>query len=191
MSGNSSAAYRWSFLLLVFGMVIAGQAQANSTTDQTSLLPIDQVISASKTNMLANFVQLSPPASPCSVITYAVCNYFLPANDYVTFTLSPSIQFNNAPCLQANLNSLTITFENAPPVPIFVWLSSGGGTNSTPPIYMTGASFTMPKPSGTLANNSWFSATTVQWTQLCVQAIYPNPPPTTFYYPGSCTIVYQ
>lgn len=191
MSDKLTTLYPWSFLLLVLSLTITGQVQADLTAEKISLFPMDQVISISKPNIPVNFVQLSPPPSPCSVISYAACNYFVPANDYVIFSLSPSIQLNTSPCLATNLNSLTLTFENAPPVPILVWLSSGGGTNSSPPVYMTGATLTMPKPSGTLPINSWFSATTVQWTQLCVQAIYPNPPPTTLYYPGSFMILYQ
>ncbi len=122
---------------------------------------------------------VTAPTSMCNVITYVPCNYIIPPNDYVNFTTS--INLTNC----STLNSMMLTFEAAPTVPIFVWLSNA--TTSTPPIYMNTASTTISKTTSSML--SWFDSTT--WTNLCVQAIYSDPPPSTLYYPMSCMIVYQ
>ena len=138
----------------------------------------------------AQLIQSITPGTPCTIFSYVTCNYLIPANDYVTFSIpSPYINLGGA-CLAANLRTVTITFEAAPSVPLFVWLvgtlGSGGAATTTTPVYMANNSQTIYKSS----IPSWFTATAI-YNQICVQAIYPSPPPTTFYYPMSCTIVYQ
>jgi hypothetical protein len=129
----------------------------------------------------------TPPASPCTIVSYAPCNYLIPPNDYVAFDLAPAINFA-ANCPSSALNTVNITFEATPSAPMLVWLQTSGGTNSTA-VYMTTASITLPTGYFGTGTASWFNGG--PWTKLCVQVIYPTPPPTTFYYPQSCTIVYQ
>lgn len=126
-----------------------------------------------------------PPASPCTVVSYAACNYIIPSNDSVAFTLSTPISFANCPAEQ--VSTATITFQGTPSVPIFVWLSNA--TASTTPVYMTGTTQSITKAWFGSGATSWFGGG--PWTTLNVQAIYPSPPPTTYFYPISCTIVYQ
>lgn len=126
-----------------------------------------------------------PPASPCTVVSYAAGNYILPANDYVTFSLANDISFANCPVAQ--LSVATITFQGTPNVPLFVWLSNSSA--STTPVYMTAATQTITKAWFGTGSTSWFGGG--PWTKLNVQAIYPSPPPAGNFYPISCTIVYQ
>ena len=147
---------------------------------------IDRVVSFSRPACRVYFAQCTePPASPCTIVGYAACNYPLPPNDSVSFSLSGEISFASCPADQ--LNSATITFQATPNVPIFVWLSNA--TSSTSPVYMTGANLTITKAWFGGGSTSWFGGG--PWTTLNVQAIYPSPPPTGYYYPISCTIVYQ
>ena len=126
-----------------------------------------------------------PPASPCTVVSYAACNYIIPSNDSVAFSLVNPISFVNCPAEQ--VSTATITFQGTPNVPIFVWLSNA--TARTTPVYMTGATQSITKAWFGSGATSWFGGG--PWTTLNVQAIYPTPPPTTYFYPISCTIVYQ
>ncbi len=126
-----------------------------------------------------------PPASPCTVVSYAVCNYPLLPNDSVAYSLANQISFTNCPAEQ--VSTATITFQATPSVPLFVWLSNA--TTTTPKIYMTGGTQTITKAWFDSGGTSWFGGG--PWTTLNVQAIYPSPPPTTYFYPISCTIVYQ
>ncbi len=146
----------------------------------------DRVVTCSCAKPPVHFAQCKePPASPCTVVAYAACNYFVPANDYVTFPLANDISF--ASCPADNVSTATITFQATPNVPLFIWLSNA--TSSTTPVYMTGASQTITKAWFGAGATSWFGGG--PWTTLNIQAIYPSPPPDTFYYPISCTIVYQ
>lgn len=146
----------------------------------------DRVLRLSSYAMPVIPVQFNePPASPCTVVSYAACNYLIPANDSVTFSLANPVSFANCPAEQ--VSTATITFQGTPDIPIFVWLSNA--TASTTPVYMTGATQTITKAWFGLGTTSWFGGG--PWTTLNVQAIYPSPPPTTYYYPISCTIVYQ
>ena len=146
----------------------------------------DRVLPVS--NIAAPVIQAQfnePPASPCTVVSYAACNYLIPSNDSVTFSLATPISFTNCPVEQ--VSTATITFQGTPNIPIFVWLSNA--TASTTPVYMTGATQTITKAWFGSGTTSWFGGG--PWTTLNVQAIYPSPPPTTYFYPISCTIVYQ
>ena len=132
---------------------------------------------------------INAPSPMCNIVAYAPCNYIIPPNDYVNFTINTAIDLAGT-CTAAQLNTVTLTFEAAPSIPIFVWLSGTVGvtvTNTTP-VYMNTGSITISK--STTAMASWFT-TGANWTTLCVQAIYSDPPPSTLYYPMSCTIVYQ
>lgn len=165
-----------------------GYAQDRITEHQPAQMLTDKVILNFAPNVQAQLVQSITPGAPCTIFSYIPCNYLIPANDYVTFTI-PSSGINlGGSCLAANLRTVTITFETAPSVPIFVWLTGTavGSETSTTPVYMNNASQTVYKSS----LSTWFT-TSATYTTLCVQAIYPSPPPTTFYYPQSCTIVYQ
>lgn len=152
----------------------------------------DGVISVSKSLIPFHLAAVSAPTAPTVLLSKVVCNYIVPTNDYVAFSLPYSIVIPAAGASkETNYNSIMITFEVAPTVPIFVWLqqTATGGT-TTGPIYVnqSSASVVIPYYSG----NTWFeqtAATTMGY--LCIQGIYPTPPPTTFYYPISCTIVYQ
>lgn len=175
-------------LLFIACSSVIGYAQTGTTDDQPAQMLTDKVILNFAQNVHAQLIQSITPGTPCTIFSYIPCNYLIPANDYVTFTIPTSINLGGS-CLAVNLRTVTITFETAPSVPIFVWLTgtlSGGGTTSTTPVYMTNASQTIYKSS----LSTWFT-TSATYTTLCVQAIYPSPPPTTFYYPMSCTILYQ
>ena len=132
---------------------------------------------------------IAAPSPMCNIVAYAPCNYIIPPNDYVNFTINTAINLAGT-CTAAQLNTVTLTFEVAPSVPIFVWLSGtvGATVTNTTPIYMNTAATTISKSTSAMA--SWFT-TDANWTTLCVQAIYSDPPPSTLYYPMSCTIVYQ
>jgi hypothetical protein len=146
----------------------------------------ERVVCATGHQSVARFAQYNePPASPCTVVSYAACNYLVPSNDYVSFSLANDISFTTCPAAQ--VHTATITFQAAPTAPLFVWLSNASG--STTPVYMTGATQTITKAWFGAGATSWFGGG--PWTTLNVRAIYPNPPPSTYYYPISCTIVYQ
>ena len=152
------------------------------TTDYTS----DRVLSVPDIAGPVIHAQCNePPASPCTVVSYAACNYLIPANDSVTFSLATPISFTNCPVEQ--VSTATITFQGTPNIPIFVWLSNA--TAETTPVYMTASTQTITKAWFGSGTRSWFGGG--PWTTLNVQAIYPSPPPTTYFYPISCTIVYQ
>ncbi len=161
--------------------------QPSVADDKMDKEVVDRVLWIKKPNIPVNLVAaLGAPNPMCNIVTLVPCNYIIPPNDYVTF--STNIVINNCPVNAtynpSPLNTVTLTFAVAPTVPIFVWLTSA--TTATTPVYMNNASITISKT----AFPNWFTASTT-WTNLCVQAIYPNPPPTTLYYPMSCTIVYQ
>lgn len=175
-------------LLFVAGSAAICHAQTGTTDAQPAQMLSDKVIPNFATNAPTQLIQSITPGAPCTIFSYIPCNYLIPANDYVTFTI-PSSGINlGGSCLAANLRTVTITFEAAPSVPVFVWLAGtvGVGTTSTTPVYMTNASQTIYQTS----LSTWFTTSAI-YTQLCVQAIYPSPPPTTLYYPMSCTVVYQ
>lgn len=178
------------FLLGVFWLAHCCQAKPGASKQPACSMAVDNVVSLFQSNIPARLTAVTAPTAPCMVLSYAVCNYFVPVNDYVTFGLSNNINLAaGQPCPSTSLNTVTITFEAAPTVPIFVWLQSTPGTTSTTPVYMTGGSITIPNIGGT---NSWFTTpTTATMTTLCIQAVYPTPPPDTLYYPVSCTILYQ
>lgn len=152
----------------------------------------DRVLSPLGSNVPAQFVgSVNAPNPMCNIITYVPCNYIIPPNDYVTF--STSINLTNCPVVALTnpnpLNTVTLTFEAAPPGPIFVWLTNGATPAvTTTPVYMTNAAITISRTTSTMT--SWFTPGTT-WTGLCVQAIYSDPPPSTLYYPMGCMIVYQ
>ncbi len=163
-------------------------SMADRSRNMAAMHGTDQVLSIIKSNVPVNLAVIAAP-TPCAIVSYASCNYLIPSNDYVTFDLATDIAFTT--CTTGQLNTATITFAAAPSVPLFVWLSytTGGTTTSTTPVYMTGASETINKAWFGAGATSWFSGG--PWTTLNVQAIYPTPPPSTLYYPISCTIVYQ
>lgn len=144
------------------------------------------------------------PSPPCTIVAYAPCNYLIPANDYASFTLTTPLTILSSgattigQCLKGSLNTVSVSFQTAPPagVAVLVWLTGtvGGAAATTQPVYMTNATQTFSTgyfsdPTPGVNPYTWFAAGT--WTNLCVQAIYPSPPPTSFYYPQSCTVVYQ
>ena len=136
-----------------------------------------------------SWAQYSPPNPPCTVLGYAPCTYLIPANDYVLFPINGGTGITIPdPDHTCKLNSVTITFQGAPTVPLLVWLT--GDATSSVPVYMNGASVTVPSSFFGTGGTSWFAASQT-WTNVAVQAIYPNPPPSTFYYPESCTILFQ
>lgn len=150
----------------------------------------DTVVSGKIKNVPALLAaSINAPSPMCNIVAYAPCNYIIPPNDYVNFTINTAINLAGT-CTAAQLNTVTLTFEAAPSVPIFVWLSGTVGvtTTSTTPVYMNTAATTISKSTAAMA--SWFT-TDANWTTLCVQAIYSDPPPSALYYPMSCTIVYQ
>ena len=173
---------------IVLGLNLLSEAKTEISGVQPRKILGDNVILNLDPNLRVLTVQSITPGAPCTIMSYTPCNYFIPANDYVTFTLNPSINLTSTSCPATSLRSVTINFEATPSVPIFVWLSDGAGTpTTTTPVYMIGATKTIYQTEANLSN--WFSAT--NFNRLCIQAIYPSPPPTTFYYPMSCTIVYQ
>ncbi len=139
-------------------------------------------------------VAVSAPTAPTVLVTKVVCNYIVPVNDYVAFPISYTGGIPipaSGLAKETNYNSIMITFEVQPTAPIFIWLqqTATGGTSTTP-VYVnqSSPSVVIPYYSG----NTWFeqsTATTMGY--LCIQGIYPTPPPTSFYYPVSCMIVYQ
>lgn len=137
---------------------------------------------------------VTTPVGPCTVLGYAVSNYFVPPNDYLLVPINGTSGISIPLATACTLNSVTITFQGAPSVPLLVWLTDNAttpGTTSTP-VYVNGSSLTVPKSffgTGTTTPN-WF-ALGQNWKGLAIQAIYPNPPPSTFYYPESCTILFQ
>ncbi len=189
MSAHSTTFFWSVFWSLVWVISVHNLALADAMPVSKTHPLTDRVMSLSKSNINTKLAVITAP-TPCVIMSYAVCNYPIPPTDSVYFTLSQSISFGT--CTTAQLNTATITFQAAPTIPIFVWLSnidgSGSVTASSSPIYMTGASDTISKNWFGTAATSWFSGT---WNTLNVQAIYPSPPPTTYYYPISCTIVYQ
>ena len=173
----------FTFIAMAINFESCGRDSARHSSG--SIEP-DRVVCATGYQSVARFAQYNePPASPCTVVSYAACNYLVPANDSVTFALANDISFTICPASQ--VNTATITFQATPSVPLFVWLSNA--TASTTPVYMTGATQTITKAWFGAGATSWFGGG--PWTTLNVQAIYPNPPPSTYYYPISCTIVYQ
>lgn len=207
--------------LSLLGLLITefDQVRAKTGRDKGESIATDTVTSISDAHVPWKLALLpSAPTPPCAIISYAPCNYLIPANDYASFSLSPNISFSftsggtfTGLCPKASLNTVTISFQAPPPagVALVVWLSGtinvGGTTYSynTQPVYMTNAtqSFSTNYFTDSTANPySWFSnpvdthgtpSAAVAWTNLNVQAIYPSPPPSSFYYPQSCTIVYQ
>lgn len=174
-------------LLFIACSSVIGYAQTGTTDDQPAQMLTDKVIRDFTTKAPIQLIQSITPGTPCAILSYIPCNYLIPANDYVTFTIPTPINLGGS-CLAANLRTVTITFEAAPSVPVFVWLTGtvAGGATSTTPVYMTNASQTIYQTS----LSTWFTTSAI-YNQLCVQAIYPSPPPTTLYYPMSCAIVYQ
>ena len=151
---------------------------------------IDKVVPCKTQNIPALLTAaITAPSPMCNIVAYAPCNYIIPPNDYVNFAINTAINLAGT-CTAAQLNTVTLTFEAAPSVPIFVWLSgtASGVDTSTTPVYMNTSAITISK--STTAMASWFTAN-ANWTTLSVQAIYSDPPPSTLYYPMSCTIVYQ
>ena len=186
-----------SFIVILFTILpaMADQQMIKSTDSNDAIIKVmtDNVIRAMKPSVPALFTGVVAAPSPmCNIVAYALCNYIVPPNDYVSFQINNGTGIDlSGTCPAANLNTVTLTFEVAPNNPIFVWLTgtgSGGAATSTPPVYMNTASTIISK--STTAMATWFDATTT-WTNLCVQAIYSDPPPSTLYYPMSCTIVYQ
>ncbi len=178
------------FLLFISFGADVSRSQSRVVDIESRQMLMDKVTLNSANKAPAQLIQSITPGAPCTIFSYVPCNYLIPANDYVTFSIpSPYINLGGT-CLAANLRTVTITFEAAPSVPLFVWLvgtlGSGGAATTTTPVYMANTSQTIYKSS----IPSWFTATAI-YNQICVQAIYPSPPPTTFYYPMSCTIVYQ
>ena len=167
----------YGLLLILFNALSAGMSQAQS-------LP-------------------TAPSPPCTIVAYAPCNYLIPANDYASFAFTTPITIlttssvtptPTGQCQKGSLNTVTVSFQATPPagVALLVWLTGSLGT--TQPVYMTSATQTFSTsffsdPTTPVNPYTWFAVGT--WTNLCIQAIYPNPPPTSFYYPQSCTIVYQ
>ena len=173
----------FTFIAMAINFVSCGP---DSPCHSSGPIEQDRVVSATCSGSMARFAQYNePPASPCTVVSYATCNYLVPSNDYVSFSLANDISFTTCPAAQ--VHTATITFQAAPSAPLFVWLSNA--TASTTPVYMTGATQTITKAWFGAGATSWFGGG--PWTTLNVQAIYPNPPPSTYYYPISCTIVYQ
>mgnify|MGYP000928660587 FL=1 len=185
-----------SFIVILFTILpaMADQQMIKSTDSNDAIIKVmtDNVIRAMKPSVPALFTGVVAAPSPmCNIVAYALCNYIVPPNDYVSFQINNGTGIDlSGTCPAANLNTVTLTFEVAPNNPIFVWLTGTAGVTpmSTPPVYMNTASTIISK--STTAMATWFDATTT-WTNLCVQAIYSDPPPSTLYYPMSCTIVYQ
>ena len=152
----------------------------------------DQVTHASKLDVPFQMTAVTAPTSPTVLLRKVTCNYIVPVNDYVSFSIPHDIEIPEAGATkQTNYNSIMVTFEVAPTVPVFVWLQedSVAGTATTP-IYVNQSSTSVVIPYYT--GNTWFELTTATTMgYLCIQGIYPTPPPETFYYPISCTIVYQ
>ncbi len=181
------------FAGLFFGMAVftftgLGHAQTNVPAGACFQISNDEAIHTRNPSLTVSLAQSITPGAPCTIMSYVPCNYFVPANDYVTFTLPTPINLGSATCPAANLRTVTITFEATPSAPLFVWLLNSTTSATTTPVYMIGASQTVYGTDTNLA--SWFTAG-ASFNRLCVQAIYPTPPPTTFFYPMSCMIVYQ
>lgn len=185
----------WISALLLFAPILSEihlpQAAASEIVMTTSR--DDLVIGVAKSLIPFRLAVVSAPAAPTVLLRKVVCNYIVPANDYVAFPLPYTGIFIPASgaSKETNYNSIMITFEVAPTAPIFVWLqqTASGGTATTP-IYVnqSSPSVVIPYYSG----NTWFEQTTsTTMGFLCIQGIYPTPPPDSFYYPVSCTIVYQ
>lgn len=186
-----------SFMVLLFTILpaMADQQMIKSTDSRDAMIKAmtDNVVRLIKPSVPALLTaNVAAPNPMCNIVAYALCNYIIPPNDYVSFQINngTGINLSSVTCPGDNLNTVTLTFEVAPNNPIFVWLTGtgSGGSTSTPPVYMNTASTIISK--STTAMATWFDATTT-WTNLCVQAIYSDPPPSTLYYPMSCTIVYQ
>lgn len=179
-----------AFLFTAFSVLMAGGQPGTESVGFGSMMAqstaYDRALPLSNYWLPVMTAQFNePPASPCTVVSYAACNYIIPANDSVAFPLANPVSFANCPAEQ--VSTATITFQGTPSVPIFVWLSNA--TASTTPVYMTGATQSITKAWFGTGATSWFGGG--PWTTLNVQAIYPSPPPTTYFCPISCTILYQ
>lgn len=151
----------------------------------------DQVTHASKSDVPFQMTAVTAPTSPTVLLRKVTCNYIVPVNDYVSFQIPYGGIFIPASgsSKETNYNTVVVTFEVAPTVPVFIWLQqTGTGGTATTPIYVNDSSVVIPYYAG----NTWFEQTaSTTMLYLCVQGIYPTPPPDTFYYPISCTILYQ
>ena len=166
---------------------------ADSSSWQMVVKKVDNVIAMSELMTPFHLASVAAPATPAVLIRKVICNYPVPTNDYVSYQIPyggitvPFAQSSN------NYNSVMITFEVAPTAPVMVWLQQASGSGlATVPVYVNNISVVVPYTS---ANALWFynenTGSDVTYQYLCVQAIYPTPPPDSFYYPVSCMIVYQ
>lgn len=170
--------------------------QSQIPDDQKTTM-VDKVISLLKPNIPVQPAAIVAPSTPCAVLSYALVNYFVPSNDYVAIALSNPVNLDSsATCPASSLNIVTISLQVPPSNPVYVWLQTAATSGTaTTPVYVTGASTTITKGGG----SNWFTAPvgTTTMNYVCISGIYSNstgstpPPAGSYYYPVSCTILYQ
>lgn len=179
-------------ILLSFILGIAGMHHscAEASDGLATKTPTDGATFTVKTDAPIQLAAITAPAIPAVLLKKVICNYLVPANDYVAFSIPYGGIELPAAAGSNSYNSVMISFEVAPTVPVFIWLQQNASSGqTTTPVYVNDPSCVIPLSS----NNSWYYIAGGPYTMqyLCIQGIYPTPPPTSFYYPVSCTILYQ
>jgi hypothetical protein len=178
------------FLSFIFGFAEQHHSCAEASDRPATKHLGETVRYSSKSDIDFQLAAITAPTTPAVLVRKVICNYLLPVNDYVAFEIPYGGIALPAASGSNNYNSIMINFEVTPTVPVFIWLQQNASSGqTTTPVYVNDSSCVIPLSS----NNSWFYIAGGPYTMLylCIQGIYPTPPPASYYYPVSCTIVYQ